>query len=119
MAEFKTEIAISRLLLLGVGLSAAVTFAGLLLYCARGGNMAGFSVFHPGPAEMASFAGIFGGALSGNPAAIMQAGLVLLLATPVARVLFALLAFARRRDYIYAAASALVLSMLLTGLFGG
>ena len=46
-------------------------------------------------------------------------GLVLLIATPVVRVAFMLIAFVVQRDRVYAAISGLVLALLLYGLLLG
>ena len=52
--------------------------------------------------------------------AIVQLGLLLLIATPVARVAFTLVAFAIQRDRMYVLVTTIVLALLLYGLlFGG
>ncbi len=62
--------------------------------------------------------GIVHFAFSGNPLAIMQLGLLLLIATPIARVVFSVLAFAREGDRMYVAFTLIVLAVLLYSLFG-
>ena len=47
------------------------------------------------------------------------AGVVLLIATPIARVALTLVAFAVRKDRLYALISAVVLALLAYGLLGG
>ena len=47
---------------------------------------------------------------------IIQLGLVLLIATPVARVAFAAYSFGRQRDWLYLGIAGIVLSLLLYGL---
>jgi uncharacterized membrane protein len=49
----------------------------------------------------------------------VQLGVLLLIATPVARVAFSALAFARQRDYTYVALTLFVLAVLLCSLFVG
>ena len=51
--------------------------------------------------------------------AIVQLGLVLLIATPVARVALTFVAFLFRRDRLYATLTLLVLALLLYGLVWG
>ena len=58
------------------------------------------------------------GALAFEPAALIALGLVVLILTPVARVVFALLAFAEQRDRLYVIFSLIVLSVLFIGLSG-
>jgi uncharacterized membrane protein len=48
---------------------------------------------------------------------IIQLGLLLLIATPIARVAFAAYGFARQRDWMYVGIAAFVLSVLLYGVF--
>jgi hypothetical protein len=48
-----------------------------------------------------------------------QHGLLLLIATPVARVAFSLVAFARQRDAIYVIVTSIVLAVLVYSLAGG
>jgi uncharacterized membrane protein len=50
---------------------------------------------------------------------LIQLGLLLLIATPVARVVFTVFAFFMERDYTYVAVSLLVLGILLLGFFVG
>ena len=45
-------------------------------------------------------------------------GLLLLIATPIARVALSLIAFARQRDRMYVCITTLVLGLLLFSLFG-
>jgi uncharacterized membrane protein len=47
---------------------------------------------------------------------IIQLGLVLLIATPVARVAFLIYAFARQGDRLYAVIASIVLALLVYGL---
>jgi len=54
--------------------------------------------------------------MQGNSAAIIQAGVILLIATPVARVVFAVIGFAIERDRLYVAVSLTVLAVLMASL---
>jgi uncharacterized membrane protein len=49
---------------------------------------------------------------------LMQLGLLVLVATPVARVAFAVFAFARQRDHVYLTVSMIVLAVLVYSLVG-
>ncbi len=51
-----------------------------------------------------------------HAAAIIQVGVLLLIATPVARVVFAVAAFLFERDWMFVAVSLVVLAVLLVGL---
>jgi uncharacterized membrane protein len=61
---------------------------------------------------------ILHGALGMSGRAIIQLGLLLLIATPVARVLFSAIAFAIEHDYMYVFITLVVLAILLYSLFG-
>jgi hypothetical protein len=58
-------------------------------------------------------------ALAGLGPALIQLGLVLLLATPLLRVVSSLAGFALQRDRVYVAVTLIVLGILLYGLLGG
>jgi uncharacterized membrane protein len=79
----------------------------------------GFRRFELGPATLRSVGGIVHGIREGSAEAVVQLGLVLLIATPVARVALTLGAFVLQRDWLYVALTALVLGLLLYGLVGG
>jgi uncharacterized membrane protein len=66
-----------------------------------------------------SIIAIVHGAFVGNAEAIVQLGLLLLIATPVARVAFTLVAFALQRDRTYVCITTIVLALLLYGLLLG
>ena len=50
---------------------------------------------------------------------MIQLGLLVLIATPIARVAFSLVAFALQRDRIYVIVTLIVLAVLLYSLTGG
>ena len=50
---------------------------------------------------------------------IIQLGLLLLIATPVFRVIFAVIGFARQRDWLYVGIASVVLLLLTVSLLGG
>ena len=57
------------------------------------------------------------GVSSGNPIFLIQLGLIVLLATPVARVAASVVMFAAEKDYLYLVVTIVVLGVLLLGLF--
>jgi uncharacterized membrane protein len=61
--------------------------------------------------------GIVTGALAPWGRGLIPLGLLLLIATPVARVAFSVVAFARQRDATYVAITFTVLALLLYSLF--
>lgn len=114
------EQLIGRFLQFGVMLAAGVVLVGATLVLVQhGGAPVSYAVFHSGPQQLRTIRGIVHGALALDSKAIVQLGLVLLIATPVARVAFMLIAFVVQRDRVYVAISGLVLALLLYGLLLG
>jgi uncharacterized membrane protein len=102
-------------------LSATVTAIGGGVYLVRhGSERPNYSTFGNGtPPDMRSPIKVIEAAAHGSGRAIVQFGLLLLIATPVARVLFSALAFTRERDWTYVAMTLFVLGVLLFSLFHG
>jgi uncharacterized membrane protein len=78
-----------------------------------------FGAFHGVEPALLSVTGIIRAALAGNSRAITELGLLLLIATPIARVAATLVAFIWQRDATYVVVSGIVLGMLLYGLLFG
>ena len=107
-----------RLLQVGVLLASFVMLAGGILYVrAYHDGSPNYRVFTSEPQVLRHFSGIAHGIAVGDPAAIIQLAVLLLIATPVARVAFALIAFGIERDKLYILVSSVVLAVLLYGFF--
>ena len=117
-SDDEVEQVIGRLLQVGVLLaSAAVLVGGVMLLVRHGREIPALVVFRGESSHLRSVGAAFQGLLAGNARAIVQFGIVLLIATPVARVALTLGAFALQRDRLYVALTAVVLALLLFGLF--
>jgi len=115
----KIEIIVGNLLRAGVLLSAFVVIIGAGVYLARHGRSPmDFQVFRGEPADMRSLSGIVHAMLTMRGRGIIQFGLLLLIATPVARVAFSIFGFAKERDYMYVAFTTIVFLILLYSMFG-
>ncbi len=115
----RIEIIIGTLLRTGVILAASVVLIGGVLYLKRHGHeVPNYVTFHGEPEDLKSAEQIVRGVLGGSARAIIQLGLLLLIATPVARVLFSAIAFAIEHDYMYVVITLIVLAILLFSLFG-
>ena len=118
--EERLERAMGRLLRVGVLLSGAVVTAGGVLYLLRHGSTSPhYGIFDGEPSDLRRVPGILREAASLRGRGLIQLGLLLLVATPVARVLFSVVAFAVRRDLTYTAVALLVLAILVYCLSGG
>lgn len=113
-SDQQVDILIGQVLRGGVLLSSAVTFLGLVLYLLHHATVRpDYYTFHSINGKLRHIRELFPDAVHGNPLAIIQVGILLLIATPVARVAFLVGAFALERDKLYVAVSGLVLLILL------
>jgi uncharacterized membrane protein len=111
------EIAIGRMLQTGVLLAAAVVLAGGVLYLLHAsGPRPNYSHFHGVAEVLRTPSGIWHGLLHGDAESVIQFGLLLLIATPVVRVILAGVGFLMERDRLYFWVSATVLAVLLYSL---
>jgi uncharacterized membrane protein len=116
----RVEEIMGSLLRVGVLLAAAVVLAGGLFYlAAHGGGRPHYRAFRGEPSDLRHVVGIVKDAVRLSPRGVIQLGLLLLIATPVARVAFAVLGFALERDHMYVLVSLVVLSVLIFSLVGG
>jgi uncharacterized membrane protein len=115
----RIEIVIGTLLRTGVILAAAVVIFGATIFLSRHGHeIPHYGRFHGEPERLKTVSEIVRGAFSMSGSAIIQLGLLLLVATPVARVAFSVFAFAAERDYLYVVITLIVLGILMYGLLG-
>lgn len=115
----RVEGLIAHLLRAGVLIAALVVIGGAVPYLSQSPRShVNYRTFHSQPEDLKSVHGIIGTALSGDPRGIMQLGLLLLIATPIARVMFSAVAFAIEGDRMYVGFTLLVLAVLLYSLFG-
>ena len=122
--DYGIEQIIGNLLRAGVLLAAGVLLIGAVMYLAHHGMQRPESYyfqkkFQPPPRPLRTVAGVIGQAFHGSARGIMQLGLLLLIATPIARVMFSVYAFAREHDRMYVVMTLIVLSILLFSLFSG
>jgi uncharacterized membrane protein len=116
----QVERIVGTLLRTGVIVAALVVLLGGILYLIRHGEtLPDYRVFRGEPPPLRSLSGIVVEAFSFRFRGIIQLGLLLLIATPVARVAFSVLAFALQRDRTYVLVTLIVLGVLIYSLVGG
>jgi len=116
--DHRIESIVGKLLQTGVSLAAAVVFTGAVIYLSRHGREpATYRIFRGEPPEYKTFGGILRGVANLRGRGFIQLGLLLLIATPVARVAFSVWGFAEEKDKMYVAITLLVLAILLYSLF--
>jgi uncharacterized membrane protein len=112
---------VALLLRTGVILSGTlVTIGGAVYLWRHGTELADYHVFQGNqPADIRIVRDIILGAVAGRSQSIIQAGLLLLIATPIARVALSFAGFAMERDRKYLLITAIVLTVLLYSLISG
>jgi uncharacterized membrane protein len=113
------ENLVGNLLRGGVSFAALIVFAGAVVYLAKhGAEPANYRVFHGEPNQLRTISGVLEKTVALEGRGIIQLGLLLLIATPVARVALSILGFAAERDRMYVVFATIVLVILLYSLFG-
>jgi uncharacterized membrane protein len=113
MDDRRLETIIGRLLQTGVLAAAATVLAGGVLYLVQSqSGHVDYRSFVPGSPSLRTLSGIVLSAAHFQSQAIIQLGLLLLIATPVARVALAVVGFALERDRLYTVISLIVLVIL-------
>jgi uncharacterized membrane protein len=120
LSDRRLETIIGNLLRAGVVIAATITSIGGVIYLAHSGeSLAHYHAFHGEPADLRSVEGVLSDAFSRDGLGIMQLGLLLLIATPVARVAFSVAAFAVQLDCLYVVVTLVVLGVLTFSMAGG
>src|ERR1700693_2899425 len=108
------EVIIGRLLRFGVILAAPWVLAGGIPYLVQSrGPKLDYRAFHGEPADLRYAHEIVYEALELNARAVIQFGLLLLIATPIARVAFSVIGFALEKDWMYVGITLVVLTLLI------
>jgi len=117
----RIEIILGNLLRTGVLVSAAVVLLGASIYLSRHAHEpADYRVFRGEPSEYRTIRGVIESVIvgRGRGQGLIQLGLLLLIATPIARVAFSVVGFAIEHDRLYVAFTLLVLAILLYSFLG-
>ncbi len=118
--DHELELSVAGMLRFGVTAAAIVSIFGGLLYLRQPHlPITRYETFRAGGPGLRTLAGIWHGMVHLDPKSIIQFGLVLLIATPVARVVFCVIGFARQKDRLYVIVSCMVLMVLLYSLSSG
>jgi uncharacterized membrane protein len=118
-SDERVEQVMGNLLRAGVILAAAVVLVGGVSYLIRyGATFPDYRVFRGEPADLRTVSGVLADALDLRSRGLIQLGLLLLVATPVARVVFSVFAFARQHDLTYVVLTIMVLAVLIYSIVG-
>lgn len=117
--EKRTEMVMGRLLQVGVVLAAVVVLVGGVMYLIRDSEPAAhYRIFTGEREDLRTLTGVIHDLPLLHWRAVIQFGLLLLIATPISRVLFSVVAFAVEKDYLYVVITLIVFAILLYSLMG-
>ncbi|MEO7214848.1 DUF1634 domain-containing protein [Mucilaginibacter sp.] len=104
----------------GVFISMTVVFLGGILYIYRHGNeVPDYHTFKGVPDFVHNASGIINGIFTFRGRAIIQAGIILLIATPVVRIIFSAIGFVLEKDYLYVGITLVVLLIIFSSMLSG
>jgi uncharacterized membrane protein len=123
MIKFKDkdmQLLLGQVLRAGTVISISIVFIGGIFYLSRHGHtIADYRTFKGIPDFVQHASGIFNGIFSLKGQAIIQFGIILLIATPIFRVIFSAIGFALEKDYLYVGISLLVLLIIFMSMLSG
>ena len=103
----------------GTVISVTIVFFGGIIYLHRHGHfLADYRAFRGIPAFVRP-SGLFNAVMQLRGQAIIQTGIIMLIATPVLRVIFSAIGFALEKDYLYVGISLLVLLIIFASALSG
>ncbi|MGV3547342.1 MAG: DUF1634 domain-containing protein [Pedobacter sp.] len=111
---------VGNLLRAGVYISMAIVVLGGIIYLSEhGGEKIDYSEFSFNKVSLKTVESIFANVLTFRGAAVVQFGLLMLIFTPIARVLMAVVTFFLEKDYLYVLIGIIVLAIIMVSLSGG
>lgn len=123
MTKFKDkdmQLLLGQVLRAGTVVSISIVFAGGVFYLYRHGlSVVDYKTFNGAPDFLQHFRGVINAVFHLNAPAVMQLGIMLLIATPILRVAFSAIGFVLERDYLYVGISLLVLFIIFFSMANG
>lgn len=115
------EQIVGQLLRYGVLTASLVALVGGAYYLSAHGALPvpAYSKFIGEGNGYTTYGGIISGAIALRPAEVIQLSVLLLIATPILRIVFSLIGFVMEKDKLYIGITLLVLCVMMTSIFGG
>ncbi|WP_461451050.1 DUF1634 domain-containing protein [Mucilaginibacter sp.] len=113
------QVIIGWVLRIGVIVSISVVFFGGFIYLYRHGESVPNYTKFTGVPDFVQLNGIIPGILNFRGRSIIQAGIILLIATPIVRIVFSAISFILEKDYLYIGISLLVLLIIILSSISG
>jgi uncharacterized membrane protein len=112
------EKIMGNLLRYGVILSAIIVIIGAVIYLFQHGNaLPNYNEFAGEPKGITEVKKVWKTAFDGRGRSIIQLGLLVLIATPIARIIFSIIGYIFEKDYLYIIITIIVLSVILFSLW--
>lgn len=110
------ELIMGNLLRYGVLFAAIIVVAGAVVYLQQHSfDRSQYTRFAGEPGRLTEYKRIWQTAFQGRGRSIIQLGLLFLIATPIARILFSIVGFVLEKDMLYTIITVIVLSVVLYG----
>ncbi|MEO6837511.1 MAG: DUF1634 domain-containing protein [Ginsengibacter sp.] len=114
ISDYDIESVMGTLLITGVIISGTFILFGGIYYLSQSGfSKPHFHTFSGEPSDLRSIKQIFNGVIHFDSLAIIQMGILLLIATPISRVIFSVIGFLFEKDYLY-----VIISLIVLGIIG-
>ncbi|WP_222538473.1 DUF1634 domain-containing protein [Pedobacter polysacchareus] len=120
VTDYDMEQLIGQVLRYGVLTSGIIAIIGGIWYLIQSGSgIPNYTSFSGEPAGYTSLTGIIKGLAAGSAKEIIQLGVVILIATPILRIVFSLFSFILEKDRLYIVITLIVLLIIIFSMFGG
>lgn len=121
LADHDIEVIVGTLLRYGVMTASIIVLLGGVYFLIQHGQspVPSYHHFVGESIGYTTFTGIVDGASALQAKAIVQLGVMVLIATPILRILFSLIGFTLEKDKLYIGITLLVLCVILLSTFGG
>lgn len=118
LADKDVQVILGTLLRVGVIVSTFIVFIGGIIFLTTHTHQkVSFEQFNPSQTRFSSIAAILKGIKTLDGLAIIQFGVLLLIFTPIARVVFSIFSFLMEKDYMYVIIGIVVLAIIITSLY--
>ena len=118
IGDKQIEMIMGNLLRFGVLLSAIIVLAGGFIYLwQHGTSTPQYSTFAGEPKRLREIGRIWSTAFNGRGRSVIQLGLLILISTPIARILFSIIGFILEKDILYTMITLFVLLIIIVSLF--
>jgi len=121
LGDHDIEVIVGTLLRYGVMTASAIVLLGGTYFLFQHGEspVPSYHRFVGESIGYTTFSGILNGVFALQAKGIIQLGVIVLIATPILRILFSLIGFVLEKDKLYVGITLVVLCVILLSMFGG